>query len=133
MILKDAPVLILDEATSALDSITEKAIQDTMDEVMLGKTVIVVAHRLSTISHLDRILVFDDGRIIEDGTHAQLLAAGGAYWRLWSRQAGGFLPEEVPGAAAVVRKAMPAMDAPDFVPSEKGADHEVLPLPKVMP
>ena len=133
VILKDAPVLILDEATSALDSITEKAIQDTMDEVMLGKTVIVVAHRLSTISNLDRILVFDDGRIIEDGTHAQLLAAGGAYWRLWSRQAGGFLPEEVPGAAAVVRKAVPVMDAPDFVPSEKGADHEVLPLPKVMP
>ncbi|MDQ8023031.1 MAG: ABC transporter ATP-binding protein [Moraxellaceae bacterium] len=93
VILKDAPVLILDEATSALDSITEKAIQDTLEEVMRGKTVIVVAHRLSTIAHLDRILVFDNGRIVEDGPHDALLAQGGAYWRLWSRQAGGFLPE----------------------------------------
>ena len=123
-------MLILDEATSALDSITEKAIQDTMDEVMLGKTVIVVAHRLSTISHLDRILVFDDGRIIEDGTHAQLLAAGGSVLAPVESPGRRLLPEEVPGAAAVVRKAMPAMDAPDFVPSEKGADHEVLPCPR---
>jgi ATP-binding cassette, subfamily B, bacterial len=94
VILKDAPVLILDEATSALDSITEKAIQNTLDEEMRDKTVIVVAHRLSTISHLDRILVFDKGRIIEDGSHVELLARQGAYHRLWSRQAGGFLPEE---------------------------------------
>lgn len=94
VILKDAPILILDEATSSLDSITEKAIQDTLDSVMHGKTVIVVAHRLSTISHLDRILVFDQGRIIEDGTHATLLSLGGAYYRLWQMQAGGFLPEK---------------------------------------
>ncbi|BCL36584.1 ABC transporter ATP-binding protein [Nostoc sp. MS1] len=92
VILKDAPVLILDEATSSLDSITEKAIQDTLDLVMDGKTVIVVAHRLSTIAHLDRILVFDQGRIVEDGSHDQLLARGGAYYRLWKMQAGGFLP-----------------------------------------
>ncbi len=95
VILKDAPILILDEATSSLDSITEKAIQDTLDLAMNGKTVIVVAHRLSTIVHLDRILVFDKGRIIEDGSHANLLALGGAYYRLWKMQAGGFLPENL--------------------------------------
>ncbi|WP_243713790.1 ABC transporter ATP-binding protein [Nostoc sp. 106C] len=94
VILKDAPILILDEATSSLDSITEKAIQDTLDLAMHGKTVIVVAHRLSTIAHLDRILVFDQGRIVEDGSHNKLLAKGGAYYRLWQMQAGGFLPEE---------------------------------------
>ncbi|QLE57302.1 ABC transporter ATP-binding protein [Nostoc sp. TCL26-01] len=94
VILKDAPILILDEATSSLDSITEKAIQDTLDLAMNGKTVIVVAHRLSTIAHLDRILVFDRGRIVEDGNHTQLLARGGAYYRLWKMQAGGFLPVE---------------------------------------
>jgi len=97
VILKDAPILILDEATSSLDSITEKAIQDTLDEAMRGKTVIVVAHRLSTISHLDRILVFDQGRVVEDGSHEALLALGGAYHRLWSKQAGGFLPENLSG------------------------------------
>ncbi|MGF1574411.1 MAG: ABC transporter ATP-binding protein [Cyanophyceae cyanobacterium] len=93
VILKNAPILILDEATSSLDSITERAIQDTLDSAMKGKTVIVVAHRLSTISHLDRILVFDQGKIIEDGSHADLLDQGGAYFRLWTMQAGGFLPE----------------------------------------
>jgi len=94
VILKDAPILILDEATSSLDSITEKAIQDTLDLAMQGKTVIVVAHRLSTISHLDRILVFDKGRIVEDGIHDELLAKRGAYYKLWKMQAGGFLPQE---------------------------------------
>jgi ATP-binding cassette subfamily B protein len=93
VILKDAPILILDEATSSLDSITERAIQDTLDEVMQRKTVIVVAHRLSTIAQLDRILVFDAGRIVEDGTHAQLLAQRGRYFQLWSKQAGGFLDD----------------------------------------
>jgi ATP-binding cassette subfamily B protein len=99
VILKNAPILILDEATSSLDSITEEAIQATLEDAMRGKTVLVVAHRLSTIAHLDRILVFDQGRIVEDGSHAELLARSGAYFRLWSRQAGGFLPEESPPAA----------------------------------
>ena len=94
VILKNAPILILDEATSSLDSITEQAIQEALDTVMQKKTVIVVAHRLSTIAHLDRILVFDQGRIIEDGSHASLLAQGGAYYRLWSRQADGFIADK---------------------------------------
>ncbi len=97
VVLKNAPILILDEATSSLDSVTEQAIQETLEDVMKGKTVIVVAHRLSTIAHLDRILVFDRGRIIEDGSHAELLSRGGAYQRLWSRQAGGFLLDGGPG------------------------------------
>jgi ATP-binding cassette subfamily B protein len=97
VVVKNAPILILDEATSSLDSITEQAIQETLNDVMQDKTVIVVAHRLSTIAHLDRILVFDQGRIVEDGTHEQLLAQGGAYHQLWSRQAGGFVLDD--GAA----------------------------------
>jgi ATP-binding cassette, subfamily B, bacterial len=101
VILKDAPILILDEATSSLDSITEKAIQDTLDLAMNGKTVIVVAHRLSTIAHLDRILVFDQGRIVEDGTHTKLLAKSGAHYRLWKMQAGGFLPQEAAQSSKV--------------------------------
>jgi ATP-binding cassette subfamily B protein len=103
VILKDAPVLILDEATSSLDSITEKAIQDTLDTVMKGKTVLVVAHRLSTIAHLDRILVFDNGAIVEDGSHAELLAKKGAYYRLWSRQSDGFLPETPDGGDSALK------------------------------
>lgn len=95
VIVKNAPILIMDEATSSLDSVTEQAIQDSLATLMQNKTVIVVAHRLSTIAHLDRILVFSRGRIIEDGSHAQLLAANGAYTQLWSRQAGGFLVEEM--------------------------------------
>jgi ATP-binding cassette subfamily B protein len=93
VMLKDAPILILDEATSSLDSITEKAIQENLDRILGRKTVIAVAHRLSTIAHLDRILVFDQGRIVEDGAHEELLARQGFYYRLWSMQAGGFLPE----------------------------------------
>jgi ATP-binding cassette subfamily B protein len=91
VILKNAPVLILDEATSSLDSITEQAIQEALAHEMQGKTVLVVAHRLSTIAHLDRVLVFEQGRIVEDGSHAELLALRGAYHRLWSRQLDGFL------------------------------------------
>jgi len=94
VMLKDAPILILDEATSSLDSVTEKTIQENLDRAMGRKTVIAIAHRLSTIAHLDRILVFDRGRIVEDGGHDQLLARRGVYYRLWSMQAGGFLPEE---------------------------------------
>ncbi|QNP28908.1 ABC transporter ATP-binding protein [Cylindrospermopsis curvispora GIHE-G1] len=93
-ILKDAPILILDEATSSLDSITEKAIQETLDLAMNNKTVIVITHHLSTISHLDRILVFDKGTIVEDGSHDDLLALGGTYYKLWKMQANGFLPSD---------------------------------------
>jgi ATP-binding cassette subfamily B multidrug efflux pump len=90
-LLKDAPILVLDEATSALDSEVEAAIQDTLDELMTGKTVIAIAHRLSTIARMDRIIVLDEGRIFEDGPHAELLGKGGLYASLWARQAGGFL------------------------------------------
>ncbi|MGX2041562.1 ABC transporter ATP-binding protein [Methylocaldum sp. MU1018] len=98
VMIKDAPILILDEATSSLDSITEKAIQDSLDRLMGRKTVIVVAHRLSTIAHLDRILVFNRGRIVEDGNHRELLAAKDFYHKLWAMQAGGFLPDTRTGA-----------------------------------
>ena len=92
-ILKNAPILILDEATSALDSESEKQIQDALQNLMAGKTVIAIAHRLSTINHLDRLIVMEDGKIVEDGTHAQLVGNGGVYQRLWAMQSGGFLPE----------------------------------------
>lgn len=92
-ILKEARILLLDEATSALDSVTERHIQDSLTDLMQGKTVLVIAHRLSTLASLDRIIVFHEGRIVEDGSHASLLAAGGHYARMWAMQAGGFLPE----------------------------------------
>jgi len=127
VVLKNAPILILDEATSALDSITERAIQSTLDEVARGKTVIVVAHRLSTISHLDRILVFEAGRIVEDGTHAELLWQRGAYRALWDAQSDGFLPEGSNGdrAAAADTGDEPAslIDAP----AGDDAGHDVKP------
>jgi ATP-binding cassette subfamily B protein len=91
VILKDAPVLVLDEATSALDSEVEAAIQSTLDTVMEGKTVIAIAHRLSTIARMDRIVVLDEGRVVEEGTHAALLARGGLYAGFWERQSGGFI------------------------------------------
>lgn len=92
-LLKDAPVLLLDEATSALDSESEKQIQDALSDLMQGRTSVVIAHRLSTIAKLDRILVIDKGSIVEDGTHAQLLAHNGIYAKLWKRQSGGFIEE----------------------------------------
>lgn len=92
--LKNAPILILDEATSALDSVTEKYIQESLQVLMQNKTTIVIAHRLSTLSEMDRILVFDKGRIIEDGTHETLIHSKGHYARMWKMQAGGFLPEK---------------------------------------
>nr|WP_317620659.1 ABC transporter ATP-binding protein [Actinoplanes sp. KI2] len=94
---RDAPILVLDEATSALDSEAEAAIHDTLDEVMAGRTVIAIAHRLSTIARMDRIVVLDAGRIIEQGTHAELLDRGGLYADLWSRQSGGFLARDPAG------------------------------------
>ncbi len=91
VILKDAPILVLDEATSALDSEVEAAIQETLYGLMEGKTVVAIAHRLSTIAQMDRILVLEDGKIAEDGTHAELLALGGLYAGFWARQSGGFI------------------------------------------
>ena len=94
VMLKDAPILLLDEATSALDSEVEQAIQASLYRLMEGKTVVAIAHRLSTIAAMDRLIVMDQGRIVEQGTHAELLAANGIYARLWAHQSGGFLGEE---------------------------------------
>jgi ATP-binding cassette subfamily B multidrug efflux pump len=91
VILKDAPILVLDEATSALDSEIEAAIQQSLGTLMAGKTVIAIAHRLSTIARMDRLVVLDHGRIVEQGTHEQLLRANGHYAALWHRQSGGFI------------------------------------------
>jgi ATP-binding cassette subfamily B protein len=99
-ILKDAPILVLDEATSALDSEVEGTIQQALDTAMQGKTVIAIAHRLSTIARMDRIVVLDQGRIVEQGTHASLLARDGLYARYWHRQSGGFLRADEAGPEA---------------------------------
>jgi ATP-binding cassette subfamily B multidrug efflux pump len=92
--LKDAPVLVLDEATSALDSEIEAAIQESLGLLVQGKTVLAIAHRLSTIATMDRLLVMDQGRVVEEGTHASLIRQGGIYADLWARQSGGFLGHE---------------------------------------
>lgn len=94
VILKNAPILILDEATSQLDSLTENYIQESLWKLMQDKTTILIAHRLSTLLHMDRILVFDQGRIVEDGTHQELLVKAELYKTLWDTQVGGFLPEK---------------------------------------
>ena len=94
VMLKDAPILILDEATSALDSEVEAAIQENLYRLMEGKTVIAIAHRLSTIAAMDRLIVMDRGRVVEQGSHAELIAAGGLYAQLWARQSGGFIDAE---------------------------------------
>jgi ATP-binding cassette, subfamily B, multidrug efflux pump len=98
VILKDAPILVLDEATSSLDSEVEAAIQEQLESLMRGRTVIAIAHRLSTIARLDRLVVLDEGRIVEEGTHARLLAAAGTYGRLWRHQSGGFIDAASPAA-----------------------------------
>jgi len=90
-ILKNAPILVLDEATSALDSEVEASIQTALERVMQGKTVLAIAHRLSTLSKMDRIIVMDQGRIVEIGTHEELLKMNGLYYRYWQRQSGGFI------------------------------------------
>ena len=92
-LLKNAPIFLLDEATSSLDSVTERHIQNSIENLMRERTAIVIAHRLSTIARLDRIVVFHVGEIVEDGTHEELLARNGHYARMWGMQAGGFLPE----------------------------------------
>jgi ATP-binding cassette subfamily B multidrug efflux pump len=94
VLLKNAPILVLDEATSALDSEVEAAIQENLYALMEGKTVIAVAHRLSTIAAMDRLIVMDKGRVVEEGTHKSLLRKGGLYASLWQRQSGGFLAAE---------------------------------------
>jgi ATP-binding cassette subfamily B multidrug efflux pump len=94
VLLKDAPILLLDEATSALDSEVEAAIQASLYKLMEGKTVIAIAHRLSTIAALDRLVVLDQGNIIEEGKHSELIKREGVYSQLWSHQTGGFLGEE---------------------------------------
>jgi ATP-binding cassette subfamily B multidrug efflux pump len=91
VLLKDAPILVLDEATSALDSEVEATIQQSLYQLMEGKTVIAIAHRLSTIAAMDRLIVFDEGKIVEEGTHQQLIAQNGVYTKLWGHQSGGFL------------------------------------------
>lgn len=93
-ILKDAPILILDEATSSLDSVTESAIQESLNKLMQNKTTVVIAHRLSTLIKMDRILVFDKGKIIQDGTHTKLLAEDSLYKTLWNAQIGGFIGDK---------------------------------------
>ncbi|SEP73204.1 ATP-binding cassette, subfamily B, multidrug efflux pump [Faunimonas pinastri] len=100
VILKDAPILILDEATSALDSEVESAIQDQLQRLMENKTVIAIAHRLSTIARMDRLIILDRGRIIESGSHEELLRRNGVYASLWRRQSGGFLGDEAPRESA---------------------------------
>lgn len=100
VLLKNAPILVLDEATSALDSEVEAAIQSQLQLLMQNKTVIAIAHRLSTIAMMDRLVVIDEGKIVEQGTHAELIALGGVYAKLWARQSGGFLEMDVQEEAA---------------------------------
>ena len=90
-LLADCPILVLDEATSALDSESERLVQEALRRLMAGRTSIVVAHRLSTVASLDRIVVLSDGRVVEDGPHSQLIGQGGEYAMRWSRQTGAFL------------------------------------------
>jgi ATP-binding cassette subfamily B multidrug efflux pump len=120
VILKDAPILVLDEATSSLDSEVEAAIQEQLLGLMEGKTVIAIAHRLSTIARMDRLVVLEAGRLVEEGTHAELLRLGGHYDKLWRHQSGGFLAEEVPPAEA-------EPEAAEEVPEELRADEKTGP------
>ena len=118
VILKDAPILVLDEATSALDSEAERAIQEQLLGLMEGKTVIAIAHRLSTIARMDRLVILDAGRVVEQGTHEELLRLGGHYAVLWWHQSGGFLPEVLPAAPAAtgIATTATATDLEDATP-----------------
>lgn len=99
-ILKDAPILVLDEATSALDSEVEASIQSALSRVMQGKTVLAIAHRLSTLAEMDRIIVMERGQIVEQGSHSDLLAQDGLYAQFWTRQSGGFIRTDEEASAA---------------------------------
>jgi ATP-binding cassette subfamily B multidrug efflux pump len=112
VMLKDAPILLLDEATSALDSEVEAAIQQSLNRLMQGKTVVAIAHRLSTIAAMDRLIVLDQGRIVEEGNHYALLAQGGLYARLWAHQSGGFLGEDIDDATLARRQISAATLSP---------------------
>jgi len=115
VILKDAPILVLDEATSSLDSEVEAAIQEQLLSLMEGKTVIAIAHRLSTIARMDRLIVLDAGRIVEQGSHVELLALHGHYEKLWRHQSGGFLAENVSLSAAVEDEEVPEASLTDKI------------------
>src|SRR4029077_10225260 len=119
VILKDAPILVFDEATSALDSEVEAAIQSSLGTLMAGKTVIAIAHRLSTIARMDRLVVLDQGRIVEQGSHRDLLAQNGHYAALWRRQAGGFIDAPAMQAAELAQPLFIAgAKRIDFAPTE---------------
>jgi ATP-binding cassette subfamily B multidrug efflux pump len=125
VILKDAPILVLDEATSALDSEVELAIQEQLLGLMEGKTVIAIAHRLSTIARMDRLIVLDAGRVVEAGTHQELLARGGHYEKLWRHQSGGFLEHDVVATetmAEVVEEEQPENESAEEMPGPS-TDH----------
>jgi ATP-binding cassette subfamily B multidrug efflux pump len=124
VVLKDAPILVLDEATSALDSEAELAIQEQLLGLMEGKTVIAIAHRLSTIARMDRLIVLEQGSVVEEGSHEELLRLGGHYAKLWQHQSGGFLPHDA--AATETETELPDESRPDETHAapmaESGAD-----------
>jgi len=127
VILKNAPILVLDEATSALDSEVELAIQDQLLGLMEGKTVIAIAHRLSTIARMDRLIVLEQGRVVEEGTHDELLRRGGHYALLWKHQSGGFLPHDVPEEEFEVLEDGPVDDMRPEEQTEPSTNDEVSP------
>ena len=127
VILKDAPILVLDEATSALDSEVELAIQDQLLGLMQGKTVIAIAHRLSTIARMDRLIVLDQGRIVEQGTHDELLRLDGHYAVLWKHQSGGFLPKDTPQEDLLVMEDAPLDEMRGAEQPEPNVNDEPIP------